>query len=92
MQAANGAEAQAAFARHGGRIDLPLTDVVMPGMDGRALSEPLRELRPTLRVILMSGYAENAIAHRGAPRRQPAWLGTLQAAWVSSRTWARRLI
>ena len=74
LEAANGAEAQAAFTRHGGRIDLLLTDVVMPGMDGRALSEQLRELRPDLRVILMSGYAEDVIAHRGAPASGSAYI------------------
>jgi CheY-like chemotaxis protein len=74
LEAANGAEAQAAFAGHGGRIDLLLTDVVMPGMDGRALSEQLRKLRPNLRVILMSGYAEDVIAHRGAPESGSAYI------------------
>ena len=38
----------------------------MPGMDGRTLSEQLRDLRPNLRVILMSGYAADLIAHRDA--------------------------
>jgi CheY-like chemotaxis protein len=43
-------------------------------MDGRALSEQLRELRPDLRVILMSGYAEDVIAHRGAPASGSAYI------------------
>jgi CheY-like chemotaxis protein len=62
MEAANGAEAHAVAGRHAGEIDLLLTDVVMPGMDGRTLSEQLRDLRPNLRTILMSGYAEDLIA------------------------------
>ena len=63
LEAASGAEAHAVASRHAGEIDLLLTDVVMPGMDGRTLSEQLRELRPNLRVILISGYAEDVIAH-----------------------------
>ena len=66
LEAASGAEAHAVAKGHAGEIDLLLTDVVMPGMDGRTLSEQLRDLRPNLRVILMSGYAEDLIAHRDA--------------------------
>ena len=63
LEAASGAEAHAVARGHAGEIDLLLTDVVMPGMDGRTLSEQLRDLRPNLRVILMSGYAGDLIAH-----------------------------
>jgi CheY-like chemotaxis protein len=66
LEAASGAEAHAVARGHAGEIDLLLTDVVMPGMDGRTLSEQLRDLRPNLRVILMSGYAADLIAHRDA--------------------------
>jgi len=50
---------------HPGPIHLLLTDVVIPGMNGRELSERLRELRPDLKVLFISGYAADVIAHRG---------------------------
>ncbi|MHB1348878.1 MAG: ATP-binding protein [Desulfobulbaceae bacterium] len=52
-------------ATHEGVISLLLTDVVMPEMNGRELSEKLTTLYPGLRCLYMSGYTANIIAHRG---------------------------
>ncbi len=54
-----------AVQEHDARVDLLLTDVVMPGMDGRDLAAHLRGLDPTLRVLFMSGYGSDVATERG---------------------------
>ena len=50
---------------HRGRIDLVITDVVMPEMNGRDLAKSLQESCPSIRALFMSGYTANVIAHQG---------------------------
>ena len=50
---------------HMGPIHILITDVVMPGMNGKDLNEKLRQLKPDLKCIFMSGYTANVIAHHG---------------------------
>jgi len=52
-------------ARHSGMFDLLLTDVVMPGMNGRVLAEELSRRQPGLKVLFMSGYTDSFIAGHG---------------------------
>jgi CheY-like chemotaxis protein len=47
------------------RIDLLLTDIVMPGQNGRDLVKAARQVRPDLRVVYMTGYSRNAVVHQG---------------------------
>ncbi|MBV8921321.1 hybrid sensor histidine kinase/response regulator [Bradyrhizobium sp.] len=49
----------------GASVALLLTDVVMPGMNGRRLAEEARAVKPTLKIIFMTGYSRNAIVHQG---------------------------
>jgi CheY-like chemotaxis protein len=59
------------LANHGGSpIDLLVTDVVLPGMNGRVLAEELRRQYPRLRVLYMSGYTDDAVVRRGVLERQ----------------------
>ena len=65
LVASNGPEAIELVRRHRGRIDLLLTDVVMPKMLGKEVAERVRAMRPGIRVVFMSGYAESALSHEG---------------------------
>jgi CheY-like chemotaxis protein len=69
LEASSGFEALRLSAGHGGRLDLMLTDVVMPGMSGRELAERLAPARPRMKVLYMSGHTDDAIFHHhGVPQ------------------------
>ena len=65
LSAAGGGDAIQLAVEHAGRIDLLLSDVILPNMNGRQIYEKLLQLRPQLRVLFMSGYTENIIAPHG---------------------------
>jgi two-component system, cell cycle sensor histidine kinase and response regulator CckA len=60
LEASNGVEALEVIDRHSGKIDLVVSDVVMPEMDGPTLLKELRRRDPNVRIIFVSGYAEEA--------------------------------
>src|SRR5579859_5876844 len=60
LQASNGVEAMEVLEKVEGKIDLVVSDVVMPEMDGPTLLRELRKRRPDLKIIFVSGYAEDA--------------------------------
>jgi signal transduction histidine kinase/CheY-like chemotaxis protein len=63
---AGGAEAAArAVGEHGGPVHLLVTDVVMPGRNGREVADLVSERRPGIRVLFMSGYTDDAIVRHG---------------------------
>lgn len=62
LEAADGEEAVAVAAAHPSRIDVVLTDAVMPGLDGIGTMQAIGPRRPETRFILMSGYTERSIA------------------------------
>jgi two-component system, cell cycle sensor histidine kinase and response regulator CckA len=65
LEASTGAEALTQAQRYAGRIDLLVTDVVMPGMSGRELALAFMHLRPESRLLYMSGYADGAVIDHG---------------------------
>jgi CheY-like chemotaxis protein len=68
LEAENGAEALEVLARATGPVDLVLSDVVMPVLNGGELGERLAAERPELRVLFMSGYTDDDIVRRGLLR------------------------
>ena len=65
LRAGSTVEALEVAREHGDQIDLLLTDVVMPGMNGRELAEALREEYDDIAVLFMSAYTEDEVILRG---------------------------
>jgi CheY-like chemotaxis protein len=65
LTVAGGMEALRVCAQHAGRIHLVLTDVIMPGMSGKQLADRMAEAYPAAKILFMSGYTDDAIAHHG---------------------------
>ncbi len=65
LEAEDSAAALQIVEGHRGTIDMLLTDVIMPGMNGRELAVQVSKQLPEIRVLYMSGYTENAIGHDG---------------------------
>lgn len=74
VHAASGDEALAICRREGNSFDLLLSDVVMPGMNGRQLAEAIRSIRPDVAVLLVSGHHEDEILKRGVDEHETAFL------------------
>ncbi len=74
LAAANGDEALAIEARHPGRIDALLTDVILPGTGGRELAELISQRRAAIRVLFTSGFAADVVEHHRIIRHGAAFL------------------
>ncbi len=74
VEAANGVEAMEVLEAQDGKIDLVVSDVVMPEMDGPTLLKEMRGRNPTLKVIFVSGYAEEAFSKSLPDNEQFAFL------------------
>ncbi len=65
LEAGGGEEALRIAGEHSGEISLMITDVIMPGINGRELAERMVLLRPAMKVLYISGYAEAAVYRKG---------------------------
>ena len=74
LQAADGTGALAEATQHAGSIDLLLTDVIMPGMNGKEVADRLTALRPGIKVLFISGYSGELIAKAGVLHAGIAYL------------------
>ena len=74
VEAENGEAGLAAAAKHDGKIDMVITDVVMPGIGGRELVRLLAAARPETKVLYLSGYTEDAIVSEGTIESGTAFL------------------
>jgi two-component system cell cycle sensor histidine kinase/response regulator CckA len=74
LEAGNGVEAIEVLEKSNGHVDLVVSDVVMPEMDGPALLKELRSRKPDLKIIFVSGYAEDAFQKHLPEHGQYAFL------------------
>ena len=74
LEAPNADEALARCHEYTSEIHLLLTDVVMPGLGGRALATKVAELRPEIRILYMSGYTDDAVVRHGVLAAEVAYL------------------
>ena len=74
LPAADAGEALARSTGHSGQIHLLITDVIMPGMSGSQLARRLSAARPDMRILYISGYPEDAIAHHGVLDAEKSFL------------------
>jgi two-component system cell cycle sensor histidine kinase/response regulator CckA len=74
LPAAHGEEALRLCEQHATEIDLLLTDVVMPDMNGRELSERVTAMRPEAKVLFMSGYTDDTVVRHGIAEADTAYL------------------
>jgi signal transduction histidine kinase len=68
VEAGNGEEGLRLARQHDGKIDLVLTDVVMPVMGGKEMADALRTSHPDTKILFTSGYTEDALGHHGVLR------------------------
>jgi response regulator RpfG family c-di-GMP phosphodiesterase len=85
MQAGNGDEAIALAWSFGERIDLLMTDVVMPGMHGRELANRLTRIHPEMKVLFTSGYTDDAIVHHGVLDEGVSFIGKPYSPWALAK-------
>jgi CheY-like chemotaxis protein len=74
LAAGNGAEAVAIAGHYPGTIHLMIADVILPGMNGRALADAIRSSRPKMKVLYISGYSEEIVQRQGVLDNHVAYL------------------
>jgi two-component system cell cycle sensor histidine kinase/response regulator CckA len=74
LRARDAPEAQVAFDRQRGSVQLLLSDVVLPGQSGPALAQDLRAIHPALKTIFISGYPKDTVTRYGLTTGQMSYL------------------
>jgi CheY-like chemotaxis protein len=74
LESPDGAQALQLAEQHLGPIHLLVTDVVLPGVGGRMVAERLMALRPTMRILFLSGYTDDAVLRRGVDQADANFL------------------